>query len=58
MDTMGNSKLKGIADEVIKSLDMNEFKKVVEPLVKQDKDTTKGINFMEILSNPQVMGLV
>ena len=61
---MENSKLKNIAEEVASSMDMDKFKKVMEPLVNKDRSVGGsgngggGINFMEILNNPDVMGLV
>ena len=61
---MENSKLKNIAEEVASSMDMDKFKKVMEPLVNKDRGMGGsgggggGINFMEILNNPDVMGLV
>lgn len=56
MKSMGNSKIKQIAEEVAGNININEFKEVMEPLM----DSSKGpenIDFMKILGNPKVMEL-
>jgi hypothetical protein len=41
-------------------MDMDKFKNILEPLVNKNSSSNanSGINFMEILNNPDVMGLV